>query len=312
MQNNLSTLEPFADIQDRWVDTLANLGDAKDRRTGFPVCPTSSTACGVFCDVDWTALPAATPTQVVTLLRRCLQKDPQKRLPHIGVARFDLDEASSSQTQAPPVPASQAWPLWRRALLIGGAAIVAASLAVLVKSAWRPTMPPPTVRFTIALPSGQDFSNPVREAIAISPDGTQIVYESNRRLYRRGLSDAEAAPIPGTEVAPNALSNPAFSPDGRSIAFFVGQTRTIKRVGLEGGGAVTVCSIDAAVVPYGLTWDDSGLLFAHPSRGIMRVSPNGGAPELLAPSGPGELMHAPVVIPGTRTLLFASTSGADV
>jgi len=48
VQNNLSTLEPFADIQDRWVDALANLGDAKDRRTGFPVCPTSSTACGVF------------------------------------------------------------------------------------------------------------------------------------------------------------------------------------------------------------------------------------------------------------------------
>jgi len=48
VQYNLSTLEPFADIQDRWVEAMAKLGDAKDQRTGFPVCPTSSTACGVF------------------------------------------------------------------------------------------------------------------------------------------------------------------------------------------------------------------------------------------------------------------------
>lgn len=48
VQYNLSTLEPFADIQDRWLEAMTTLGDAKDRRTGFPVCPTSSTACGVF------------------------------------------------------------------------------------------------------------------------------------------------------------------------------------------------------------------------------------------------------------------------
>jgi len=48
VQYNLSILEPFADIQDKWLDTMAKLGDAKDRRTGFPICPTSSTACGVF------------------------------------------------------------------------------------------------------------------------------------------------------------------------------------------------------------------------------------------------------------------------
>lgn len=45
---NLSTVEPFAEIQDRWLQAMANLGDAKDRRTNFPVCPTSATACGVF------------------------------------------------------------------------------------------------------------------------------------------------------------------------------------------------------------------------------------------------------------------------
>jgi hypothetical protein len=48
MQYNLSTLEPFVDVQEKWIGAMARLGDVKDRPTGFPVCPTTSTACGVF------------------------------------------------------------------------------------------------------------------------------------------------------------------------------------------------------------------------------------------------------------------------
>jgi hypothetical protein len=48
MQSNLSLLEPFADVQDKWIDAMAKLGDATDRPSGFPVCPTTSTACGVY------------------------------------------------------------------------------------------------------------------------------------------------------------------------------------------------------------------------------------------------------------------------
>ena len=48
VQSNLATLEPFVVIQDKWVEAMGKLGTATDRQTGFPVCPTSSTACGVF------------------------------------------------------------------------------------------------------------------------------------------------------------------------------------------------------------------------------------------------------------------------
>src|SRR5262249_17198843 len=43
-------------------------------------------------DVDWSALPPATPPHVRSILRRCLQKDSRKRMPHIGVARLELEE----------------------------------------------------------------------------------------------------------------------------------------------------------------------------------------------------------------------------
>ena len=35
----------------------------------------------------WTTLPAGAPVWLHRLLRRCLQKDPKKRLPHVGQAR---------------------------------------------------------------------------------------------------------------------------------------------------------------------------------------------------------------------------------
>jgi serine/threonine protein kinase/Tfp pilus assembly protein PilF len=42
---------------------------------------------------DWQALPASTPAKIRDLLRRCLQKDPQRRLRDLGDARIEIEEA---------------------------------------------------------------------------------------------------------------------------------------------------------------------------------------------------------------------------
>jgi hypothetical protein len=47
-------------------------------------------------DVDWCALPAATPRGLVALLKRCLQRDPKDRLHDIADARILLDDAATS------------------------------------------------------------------------------------------------------------------------------------------------------------------------------------------------------------------------
>ena len=41
---------------------------------------------------EWTSVPAETPPNIRRLLRRCLEKDPRKRLSAIGDARLELDE----------------------------------------------------------------------------------------------------------------------------------------------------------------------------------------------------------------------------
>ena len=49
---------------------------------------------------DWSALPSATPAIVKRLLRRCLEKDPRKRLRDIGDARLDLEEVQQGGSES--------------------------------------------------------------------------------------------------------------------------------------------------------------------------------------------------------------------
>jgi serine/threonine-protein kinase len=52
-------------------------------------------------DPDWKALPPTTPASVRRLLRRCLEKDPRRRLADIRDARLELDEAGTDSIDAP-------------------------------------------------------------------------------------------------------------------------------------------------------------------------------------------------------------------
>jgi hypothetical protein len=45
---NVAALEPFLDVEQRWIKAIETAGTATDRPSAFPVCPTSATACGLF------------------------------------------------------------------------------------------------------------------------------------------------------------------------------------------------------------------------------------------------------------------------
>ena len=82
-------------------------------------------------DIDWTSLPASTPTSVRRLLARCLDRDASRRLRDIGEARIVLEDpaapgigdADGAGALAPPRP-----PLWRRTMPVALSAIVAGAL----------------------------------------------------------------------------------------------------------------------------------------------------------------------------------------
>ncbi len=52
---------------------------------------------------DWEVLPQETPTNIRTLLRRCLEKKPQRRLRDIGDAAIEISETLNIPVTAPPV-----------------------------------------------------------------------------------------------------------------------------------------------------------------------------------------------------------------
>ena len=50
---------------------------------------------------DWGALPATTPANIRRVLRRCLEKDPRRRIHDIADARLDLDEKDVADAAVP-------------------------------------------------------------------------------------------------------------------------------------------------------------------------------------------------------------------
>lgn len=262
-------------------------------------------------DIDWTAIPASTPVSVRRLMARCLDRDVWRRLRDIGEARIVLDDpAVLTMGDAGGVPAfAPAEPLWRRAIPVVLSAIAASALAG--TAVWylslRPSMPLGVTRFPLTLPEGQPFSaiGGLRHLIAMSPDGAQVVYAAPSRLYLRSMSQLDVKAIQGTEGY-KSVTEPVFSPDGRSVAFFALADQTLKRVAVMGGAAVTICPADD---PFGISWGPDSIVFGQGSKGIMRVSPNGGTADVLVRVKNGEEAHGPQLLPGGQYVLFTLATG---
>jgi Tol biopolymer transport system component len=262
---------------------------------------------------DLNTLPAGTPPSIRRLLRRCLQKDPQERLPHIGAARLEIDEARGGspeeQTAATVVvPATTTRPRgWQRAIPVAAALLAGAAIAGYGVWMLRPEPSRAVTRFVIPLPADHSFTNTGRQVVALSPDGSNLVYVANQRLYLRSMATLEARPIAGSDIAAGLL-HPVFSPDSQSLAFYSRADGALKRLGVGGGTPVTIC---AATDPYGIGWDEFGIVVGQAGKGVLRVSANGGTPEVIAAVGSDQVATSPQMLPGGKTVLFSLKKIAD-
>jgi serine/threonine protein kinase len=242
---------------------------------------------------DFDRLSADVPARVQQALRVCLQKDPRQRGGDIAAIRLALEGVFDSPTQAAQVvqATSQSKLPWVAAVVLG---IIVAGTA-----AWnlKPDPTPSVNRFYHVLPEGQQFAS-TRPLVAVSPDGSRLVYVANQQLYLRAMDTLEASPIPGTNETPTA---PFFSPDGQWIGYWSLTDGQLKKIALSGGAPVTLTD---AKSPFGRpTWQDDGTIVWSQSEGIMQVSANGGEPQILIPVELGNLGN-PQMAPDGKSVLF--------
>lgn len=162
------------------------------------------------------------------------------------------------------------------------------------------TVPAPVVRSTIATSADTALAlSGVWADVAMTPDGSRIVYQGNKQLLIRQLDQLEA-----TVLSSGAGHSPFVSPDGQWVGFFDGNE--LKKVTITGGPPETVASIQGDVV--GATWGPDGtIVFStlDPGAGLMPVSAAGGTPATLIEIGPGERDHLwPEWLPGGKAVLY--------
>ena len=263
---------------------------------------------------DLSALPESTPPRIRRLIRRCLEKDPRRRLHHIADARLEIEDAATDEATATsfvssPPSASRPWRsvLWAGVAFLTGAAVASIGwgLAVGQRGADRPV-----VRSILTNLPAQDATAPNFRGLALSPDGQRIVYSIGGTLHLRSMTDVDSQPLRGAEGA----SQPAFSPDGESLAFFVPSESVIKRLPLAGGRALVIANTDGGR-PRGLSWGADGtIVFATAtSGGLWRVRAAGGEPVRLTTVDTKEaLAHQwPSLLPNGRAVLFTAFRGAS-
>jgi eukaryotic-like serine/threonine-protein kinase len=222
-------------------------------------------------ELDWDRIPA----RALPLLRRCLVRDPKRRLRDIGDAMALLEIAPDS------TPTRQTW-LAKPSLAWGAAGSLLLGLVLLsfvhFRAAPRETIE--SQRFQVPLPDKVVLQG--NRAFSLSPDGRALAFpgtsaDGTTRIWVRTLDTLDAKPLPNSEIAP-AGTMLFWSPDGRYLAF---QTDgKLKKIGLAGAPPESICDVSGAFI--GGTWNRQDLIvFGTETMGLMKVPAAGGAAAAL-------------------------------
>jgi serine/threonine-protein kinase len=260
---------------------------------------------------DWTRLPSNLSPALGTYIRRCLEKNPKQRIADAQDMRLALEGAfdDAALPSAPPVATRTA-----SAWVVGALAVGAVVAGVVVWASSRPPPPlqPQVLRLQI-VPSGTAAltiprSGYGQRAMAITPDGSHVVYVGNlgTQLLVRALDSLD--PV---AVYTGLPRGPFVSRDGHWTAFADGGQ--LKKVLVSGGPAVPIVPLDGPTA-VGATWGpDETIVFAttNGATGLQRVPAAGGVPTVLTRPDVerGEADHMwPEWLPDGKSVLFTITA----
>jgi serine/threonine protein kinase len=270
-------------------------------------------------DIEWNLLPAQVPMAVRALLRRCLERDPRKRLGDVAAIRFALEDVAS---QAEQTATTGNAPGRARATQVRTIAVTTAvTAAVLLVAAaigfavWKPEPslePSPQRASTIHLQQGQRLAGLAsgKPMLAFSPNDNYIAYvattggEDARQLYLHSTETNSADAVPGSVGA----HSPFFSPDEEWLGFF-SRENTLMKIPVKGG--VAPDRVTDVVNPFGATWtEDHRIVLGSFGSVLHVVGEEGGVPEVLRHLTLEDgAQRWPFFLPGGKALLYKVDAG---
>jgi serine/threonine protein kinase len=244
------------------------------------------------------------------LLRRCLEKDPHKRLRHIGDV-MALVEETPPRGAGPSSATSGSATHWK-AWFAAAAALVFAGVLSFIHFREKPAAAPEPVRFEIPQPANMIFGN----VVVLSPDGRKIAFAASqagagRQIWIRSLDAVGLHPLPGTE---NVAGSPFWSWDSRYLVF--NAQGKLQKIDASGGSPQTLCN-NADNLLGGFWTRDNKIVFGGILRpnGLLQVDAAGGTPSAVTNSRPGDVAHGfPSLLPDGRHFVYAirTDTGGDI
>jgi serine/threonine protein kinase len=263
---------------------------------------------------DWELLRAGTPANLVRLLRRCLSKDPKRRLRDIGEARIALEHGSDTADAAPRSDRRRIATIAGIAAILATAASFATAFAIFGSPRPGASGSASPARFEVPPPTGTVFKpNPGRTFFVLSPNGLHLAFiagpppgsTSGSGVWVRAVGDVPARPLLGTEGATSVF----WSPDSVSLAFFA--DRKLKRIDLPDGPVETIFDDVEPAYSHG-TWGNGDVILLGRINGasIDAVSARGGVvpvPILRRNQSKEEArVHWPWFLPDGKRFLYTA------
>ena len=209
------------------------------------------------------AIPENVPPALRRLVRRCLEKDPRRRLRDIAEGMLQLDEALA--VPAAPLPVARRSFLQRNASVLVYVIVAAAGISIygLFGSSDRA---PGVFRVSLR-PGGFWLSVNPRPHLALMSDG-RLIYRTNTGLSIKQPHEFDGVPIEGVGQA----TTPFVSPDGEWLGFVQGSPpdNLLFKVPLRGGPLTRIA--ESPERTYGADWGPDDTIVFGTRSGLFKVA----------------------------------------